>query len=114
MADSAPRRPVSRWRWFAKVIFAFAFFLLPAFFGFGNKFLDLLMLLGDDSGDGAFAITPIVNYILASLGFFLLMVWALANGMFHDIQQPADAFMKTEAWLDEQERTQRLMRGSER
>jgi hypothetical protein len=113
MADAAPLRPVSRWRWFAKVIFAFAFFLLPAFLGFGKKFLELLMLLGDDSGEGAFAITPIVNYILASLGFFLMMVWAVYNGMFHDIQKPAESFMKTEAWLDEQERLHKLLRGSE-
>ena len=36
--------------------------------------------------NGAFAITPMVNYLLASLGFLCLLLWATRNGMFRDIE----------------------------
>lgn len=67
-----PTQTTGRWRQVLKVAFALSFFLLPAFLGFGNKFLELLALLGSDE-DGAFAITPVLNYLLASLGFFFLL-----------------------------------------
>ena len=38
--------------------------------------------------DGAFAISPILNYLLASLGFLCLFGWAAVDGMFRDIEQP--------------------------
>jgi len=114
MAD-ATSIPASRlsWRWIGKVMLALAFFILPAFYGFGRKFLELLVLLDDDSGEGAFAVTPICNYVFASVGFFFLMIWAVCNGMFHEIEKPGETMMKTEAWLDEQERLHKLLLGSD-
>ncbi|MCA9204894.1 MAG: cbb3-type cytochrome oxidase assembly protein, partial [Planctomycetales bacterium] len=52
--------------------------------------------------DGVFAITPMLNYILASAGFFMLLLWATANGMFHDIERPKDRMLQNEQFLDDQ------------
>ena len=51
--------------------------------------------------DGAFALTPVVNYLLASLGFLCLFGWAACNGMFHDIEQPKRDMLESERQLDE-------------
>jgi hypothetical protein len=51
-------------------------------------------------GAGAFAITPVLNSLLPSRGFFLLLSWAAANGMFHDIERPKPALLEREAELD--------------
>jgi len=45
--------------------------LVPSMLGFANKFREFILLYRGDV-DGVFAITPIVNYLLASLGFFCL------------------------------------------
>ena len=76
--------------------------LLPCLYGFGSKFVELVALYRGDS-DGAFAIAPIVNYLLASAGFLLLFGWAAFNGMFRDIEQPKHTMLENERWLDEQE-----------
>lgn len=89
------------WKKTLLVALTIGVFLVPAFVGFGNKFLELLMLVGDD--DGAFAIMPVLNYLLASLGFFLLLCWATAHGMFRDIEQPKLDMLETERQLDEEE-----------
>ncbi|MFM7131107.1 MAG: hypothetical protein ACKO85_17645 [Isosphaeraceae bacterium] len=52
------------------VIFA-VLILVPCFIGFGNKLREF-MLLYSGQVDGLFAISPIVNYLLASTGFFFL------------------------------------------
>lgn len=83
------------------VVAAVAFFLVPAAFGFGNKFRELLLLLDDP--EGAFTVMPITNYLLASIGFFFLFFWALMNGMFHNIEQPKDEMLATENKLDAME-----------
>lgn len=72
--------------------------LLPACFGFGKKFLELLSLVGDD--EGAFAVTPVLNYLLASLGFGFLFLWAMIHGMFRDIEGPSQAMLDNEHVLD--------------
>jgi hypothetical protein len=77
---------------------ALLFFLLPAFLGFGNKFLEFLALVNDE--EGAFTVMPILNYLLASLGFFLLLGWAMLHGMFHDIEKPKYRMLETERQLD--------------
>lgn len=74
--------------------------LLPCLYGFGTKFSELLMLAGGDS-DGAFALSPIINYLLASLGFFFLFCWAMLHGMFRDIERPKFVMLETEERLDE-------------
>src|SRR5262245_11176862 len=45
--------------------------LVPSLLGFANKFREFILLYRGDV-DGVFAITPIMNYLLASLGFFCL------------------------------------------
>jgi hypothetical protein len=44
-----------------------------------------------------------VNYLLASLGFFCLFLWAILHGMFRDIEQPKTTMLETERMLDEEE-----------
>ena len=74
------------------------FILLPACYGFGKKFLELLSLVGDE--EGSFAVMPVTNYLLASLGFLLLFLWAMCHGMFRDIERPKLTMMDNEARLD--------------
>jgi len=73
--------------------------LVPSMWGFGMKFLEFLALARGDV-DGAFALTPVTNYLLASLGFLCLFGWAAANGMFHDIERPKRTMLENEMRLD--------------
>ena len=92
--------PVRRktWRPLAKLL-ATILVLGPCLYGFGTKFWELINTYRADS-DGAFAIAPIVNYILASAGFLLMLVWAAWNGMFRDIERPKQTMLDNEARLD--------------
>jgi hypothetical protein len=83
-------------------VVAVVFFLGPAMFGFGTKFYELFRVLQGDSS-GAFAVTPIVNYLLAGCGFVLLFAWAARNGMFRDIEQPKFQMLDNERRLDDRE-----------
>lgn len=80
------------------IIFAVAV-LIPSLYGFSGKFIEFIRMFRSDP-DGVFAITPIVNYLLASLGFFCLFGWALMQGMFSDIEKPKQTFLETEERLD--------------
>jgi hypothetical protein len=73
--------------------------LVPSLWGFSMKFLEFLALARGDV-DGAFALTPVTNYLLASLGFLCLFGWAAANGMFHDIEQPKRTMLENEKRMD--------------
>jgi nitrogen fixation-related uncharacterized protein len=73
--------------------------LLPSQYGFGTKFVEFIALYRGDV-EGAFAITPILNYLLASLGFLCLFAWAIMSGMFHDIEGPKWTMLENEALLD--------------
>lgn len=75
--------------------------LIPSLYGFGSKFLEFVHIYRGDV-DGEFAITPIVNYLLASTGFFLILLWAIANGMLHDVEGPKYAMLEREKELDRQ------------
>lgn len=70
--------------------------------GFGHKFVALVLLALNerDAADAAFAVAPVVNYLLASLGFLCLVGWAAAHGMFHDIEGPKQTMLDVEARLD--------------
>ena len=83
----------------ANICFAVAV-LVPSLYGFSGKFLEFIHLFRGDS-DGVFAITPILNYLLASMGFFCLFFWAMLHGMFHDVEQPKLTMLDTERQLDE-------------
>ena len=77
--------------------------LIPSLWGFVGKFRELLLLVRGEA-DGAFAISPVVNYLLASLGFFCLLCWATLGGMFRDIERPKETMLEIERRLDEQSR----------
>jgi nitrogen fixation-related uncharacterized protein len=68
-------------------------------YGFGSKFVEFLELARGDE-EGAFAITPVVNYLLASLGFICLFMWAVFHGMFSDIERPKHTMLENEEKLD--------------
>ncbi len=89
----------------AQVISTIAFalvILVPSLLGFANKFREFVLLYRGDV-DGVFAITPIVNYLLASLGFFCLFFWAIYQGMFRDLEAPKYSLLENERRLDEEE-----------
>jgi hypothetical protein len=83
------------------IVFALVI-LIPSLYGFANKFREFILLYRGDV-DGVFAITPIVNYLLASLGFFFLFCWAVAHGMFRDIEKPKFTMLDNERRLDLEE-----------
>jgi hypothetical protein len=73
--------------------------LVPSLFGFGTKFYEFVILARGDV-EGVFAVTPVVNYLMASLGFLCLLGWATANGMFRDIEAPKRTMLENEERLD--------------
>jgi nitrogen fixation-related uncharacterized protein len=68
-------------------------------YGFVGKFIEFVHVFRGVP-EGRFAVAPMLNYILASLGFLMLLLWAAANGMFHDMEQPKHSFLDNEARLD--------------
>ncbi len=85
--------------------------LVPASYGFIRKFVELALLVNEE--DGGFAVVPVSNYLLASLGFFFLFLWALLHGMFRDIEAPKHLMLANEARLDaEAEEDRELWRES--
>jgi hypothetical protein len=78
------------------------FLLVPSLFGFGTKFLELISLSTGES-EGWFAISPVVNYLLASLGFLCLFAWAAGHGMFRNIEEPKFQMLEVEHVLDQRD-----------
>ena len=76
--------------------------LIPSMMGFGAKFVELIKTFRGEAG-GEFAITPMVNYTLASLGFLCMLLWATLRGMFHDIEAPKNTMLAREVFLDRYE-----------
>ena len=78
-----------------------ALILIPTILGFANKFMDLVLVaLGDE--EGAFAVTPIMNYLLATAGFLCLLIWTAMQGAFQDLDGPSVTMFENERRLDEQ------------
>lgn len=73
--------------------------LIPSMLGFINKLFEFAHVARGDA-DGLFALTPIMNYVLASLGFFCLLLWATLQGMFRDIEGPKQVMLAREEQLD--------------
>jgi hypothetical protein len=73
--------------------------LIPSGYGFVGKFIELVHVYQGEPG-GAFAVAPIMNYLLASLGFFCLLLWAAGRGMFRDIERPKYEMLAHEKMLD--------------
>ncbi|MEZ6068449.1 MAG: hypothetical protein R3B90_22665 [Planctomycetaceae bacterium] len=76
--------------------------LIPSLLGFATKLIEFKHVVEGDA-DGAFALTPIVNYLLASLGFLCLLAWAAMHGMFRDIEAPKHVMLDRERLLDRDE-----------
>ena len=79
-----------------------AIILIPSLIGFVMKFGEMIALT-DVVSDGGFAVTPVINYLLASAGFFFLLLWAACNGMFRDLEQPKYIMLENERELDRHE-----------
>jgi hypothetical protein len=73
--------------------------LVPSMLGFATKFIEFFNV-SQENGAGLFAVAPMLNYILASLGFLCLLMWAAFNGMFHDIERPKFAMLENERRLN--------------
>jgi hypothetical protein len=84
--------------WIVSVVFG-VLILIPSMLGFMMKFRELVALTGE-IGEGGFAITPVINYLLASAGFFLMLLWAGINGMFRDLERPKYWMLENERELD--------------
>jgi len=93
-SDSTTRRK----HWVIMVVFALI--ILPvSLYGFGAKFVEFIAIARGRS-EGLFAVTPIVNYLCASLGFLCLLLWATFQGMFRDVERPKFEHLEREAALD--------------
>lgn len=87
----------NRARWLTWLFSAMV--LIPTILGFANKLIDLVLVAQGDE-EGAFAITPIVNYLLATAGFLCLLVWTARQGAFRDLDGPSRAMFENERLLD--------------
>ena len=76
--------------------------LVPCAFGFIDKFVQFVRVAGTDT-DGSFALIPMANYVLVALGFLCLLMWAITNGMFRDIEAPKYNMLEREERLNRQE-----------
>jgi len=76
--------------------------LVPGAYGFVEKLLEFIRTLnaGEDAG---FTIIPISNYFLIAAGMGCMLAWAIANGMFRDIEEPKYTMLEREAELDRRE-----------
>lgn len=79
-----------------------ALILAPSMLGFIAKFMEFIHTFQSEA-DGAFAITPMLNYLLASIGFFLMLIWAAINGMFSDIERPKHHMLELEQELNKRD-----------
>ncbi len=73
--------------------------LIPAGLGFVDKLVQFFRTVQSDS-EGAFAIMPILNYLIIAAGMVCLLVWAIAHGMFRDVEGPKYTMLEREAQLD--------------
>jgi len=73
--------------------------LIPSMYGFLGKFIEFVHIYRGTDG-GEFAVAPIMNYLLASAGFFCMLLWASWNGMFRDVERAKFDFLANEARID--------------
>lgn len=95
MADLGQNKRAAAW---TTMILAVAI-LIPSMYGFVGKFIEFIHVFREDPS-GAFAVAPMLNYLLASAGFLMLLVWAAANGMFTDMERPKHEMLENEDRLD--------------
>lgn len=75
--------------------------LLPAGAGFIDKLVQFFRTFGLE--EGGFTIIPIMNYLLVAAGFICLLIWAVARGMFRDIEGPKYTMLEREEELERSE-----------
>jgi hypothetical protein len=97
----ASKMGLTRKQFWWLVIFVIGLFL-PGAYGFVEKFAILVVLLFTDN-DGGFTIVPILNYLLVACGMLCLFAWAVAHGMFRDIEAPKHELLRRERMLDEEQ-----------
>ncbi len=102
-ASSAARVGMSRRQAWITMAMA-VLILIPSMYGFVGKFVEFVHIYRGEAG-GEFAVAPIMNYLLASAGFFCMLLWASWNGMFRDVERPKIDFLENERLLDRDERT---------
>jgi hypothetical protein len=93
-----PRGSESRRKAWITLVMA-VLILVPSLYGFAGKFIEFVHIYRG-TGGGEFAVAPILNYLLASAGFFCMLLWAAWNGMFRDIERPKFEFLDNEARID--------------
>ena len=81
--------------------------LIPSMYGFIGKFIEFVHIYRGTSG-GEFAVAPIMNYLLASTGFFCMFIWATWHGMFRDVERPKIEMLANEEQLDRREAASRI------
>ena len=89
----------AKWRSYITVLLAVVILAFCAW-GFGTKLIEFIYIVSSGHTDGALAVAPILNYLLASAGFLLILIWAIFNGMFHDIERPKYTMLDNERQLD--------------
>jgi hypothetical protein len=97
-AGRGPRGGGSRRKAWITLVMA-VLILIPSLYGFAGKFIEFVHIYRG-TGGGEFAVAPILNYLLASAGFFCMLLWAAWNGMFRDVEQPKEEFLDNEARID--------------
>ena len=77
--------------------------LHPLRLGFGNKLLELIQL-GKGDAEGRFALTPVINYLLATLGFLCMFLWGAMRGTFHNVEGAKQRMLDDDQRIDEASR----------
>jgi hypothetical protein len=96
--ESVERNPNRRQMWIT-IIFAVVIFI-PCALGFGNKLFELIKLSQTDL-EGRFALTPVINYLLATLGFLCMFVWGAMRGTFHNLEGAKQRMLDDDRRIDE-------------
>jgi hypothetical protein len=94
---TSPRTSGRRQMW-VTIIFAIVIFV-PCALGFGNKFYELIKLSRGDA-EGRFALTPVVNYLLATIGFLCMFVWGAMRGTFHNVEVAKQKMLDDDQRID--------------
>jgi len=106
-AASTATRPVTSHRHLWVTAIMAVLILIPSMYGFIGKFIEFVHIYRGTSG-GEFAIAPIMNYLLASTGFFCMFLWATWHGMFRDVERPKIEMLANEEQLDRREAASRI------
>lgn len=76
--------------------------LVPSAIGFTKKLMEFIRTSSQDH-EGGFAILPLLVYLAVAGGFLCLLVWAVFEGMFRDIERPKYTMLENENRLEERE-----------